>query len=638
MRATSSMEKSKPDQVNTFLAEQNQKELLRFITCGSVDDGKSTLIGRLLYEAQLLFDDQVEALSAESKKMGTQGDSIDFSLLVDGLSAEREQGITIDVAYRFFSTNYRKFIVADTPGHKEYTRNMATGASTAEVAIVLVDATNGILEQTCRHAFICSVMGIKKIILAVNKMDLVDYSQVTYDEICSTFETLRTSLNFEKVYPIPLSALRGENITTKSIRMDWYKGSTLMGLLEGAEVESAYLPQGPAKLPVQLALRPDSEFRGFAGTLTNGSLQVDEEIIAFPSLERANIKKIFLGQSELTRAIAPQAVTVTLDREIDVSRGSVLVAADSEIDSGKQFNATVVWLTQEAGFVGRSYIFQFANQFAGGSIIDIRHGYDLESLSRKPSSSLAMNEIAEVEISLDKAVVFESFQKCKVLGSFIIVDRISSNTVAAGILNFALRRDKNLFEMERTISREDKETVQGHKGLVIWMTGFSGAGKSTIANGVEAVLHREGLRTAILDGDSIRKGLSKDLGFTAGDRIENTRRVSEVAKILVDLGLIVIVALISPFRSERESIRKLFGTDDFREVYVKASKTTVESRDPKGLYQRVARGDIKNFTGKDSVYEPPTNPELIIDTDISDKEQSIMQLADYIKDAVANYQ
>ena len=602
------------EKVDQYLARQSHLDLLRFITCGSVDDGKSTLIGRMLYEAQLLFQDQVTALKNDSKKMGTQGGDIDFALLVDGLAAEREQGITIDVAYRFFNTERRKFIVADTPGHEQYTRNMVTGASTADVAVILVDASQGILTQTRRHSFITSLLGIKHVVLAVNKMDLVDFEQSRYEEIVAAYQEFATHLKFETITEIPLSALKGDNVIERSKNTSWYYGPTLLGFLETVEVGRSQLKH-PFRFPVQWVNRSNAAFRGYSGTVVAGSIEKGQQIRVLPSGEVAGVDEILLYKTNLDKAIAEQAVTITLDRDIDVSRGDVIVAANDPCEVSDQFEVSLVWMDQEHGYIGRSYWMQTGETRVNATITDIKFKYNINTFEQLSSQSLALNEIAELTLSLDKAIPFEPYESCKAMGAFVLVDRYSHATVGAGMINFALRRAQNVHRQALAVDKQARAKLNNHAGKVLWFTGLSGSGKSTIANALEQVLYERGMRTYILDGDNVRHGLNKDLGFTDADRIENIRRISEVAKLMVDAGLIVLTSFISPFRSERDMARSMFEADEFVEIYMNVSLETAELRDPKGLYKKARRGDLPHFTGIDSDYEIPENAELELSTE-----------------------
>ena len=601
-------------QVDAYIETQSQLELLRFITCGSVDDGKSTLIGRMLYEAQLIFEDQVTSLQNDSKKVGTQGGDVDFALLVDGLAAEREQGITIDVAYRFFNTDHRKFIVADTPGHEQYTRNMVTGASTADVAIILIDASQGVLTQTRRHSFIASLLGIEHVVLAVNKMDLVDFSEERFNTICDEYQALRKHLAFKSVTPIPLSALKGDNVIERSGRMDWYQGPTLLGFLETVDIRER-LNQHAFRFPVQWVNRPHADFRGFSGTVVAGSIRPGDEIRALPSGQIASIDRIVLSTNDLDQAVTDQAVTLTLDREIDLSRGDLIVAADAPCEVSDQFEAELVWMDNEPGYIGRRYILQLGTSKANASLSEIKFKYDVNSFEKLQGRELSFNEIANVQITLDTEIPFEAYSDCPGLGAFVLIDRYSNATVAAGMIRFALRRSSNVHRQVLSVDRVAREKLSGHKGRVAWLTGLSGSGKSTIASAAEKTLHEQGYRTYILDGDNVRHGLSKDLGFTVADRVENIRRIAEVAKLMMDAGVIVLTAFISPFRDERDMAKSLFEPDDFLEVFVDTPLAVAEERDPKGLYKKARSGKLPNFTGIDSEYQPPKNPSLTLKTE-----------------------
>jgi bifunctional enzyme CysN/CysC len=626
--STDSLEQSQA-KIDDYLATQSQLDLLRFITCGSVDDGKSTLIGRMLYEAQLIFEDQVTALQTDSKKMGTQGGDIDFALLVDGLAAEREQGITIDVAYRFFNTDKRKFIVADTPGHEQYTRNMVTGASTADVAIILVDASQGILTQTRRHSFIASLLGIEHVVLAVNKMDLADYAAAPFQAICDEYEALRTHFAFKSVTPIPMSALKGDNVIERSGQMPWYQGPTLLGFLETVDIR-ARLTQHGFRLPVQWVNRPNAGFRGFSGTVVAGSIRPGEAIRALPSGQLATVERVVLFDQDLDQALTDQAVTLTLDTEIDLSRGDLIVSADSPCEVSDQFEAELVWMDQDPGYIGRSYRLQLGTSQVNASLSSIKFKYDVNTFEHLTGRSLTLNEIANVQITLDTAIPFEAYADCPALGAFVLIDRYSNATVAAGMIRFALRRASNVHRQALAIDRPAREKLAGHRGRVVWLTGLSGAGKSTIASAAEQLLHDQGLRTYILDGDNVRHGLSKDLGFTVADRVENIRRIAEVAKLMVDAGIIVLTAFISPFRAERDMAKSLFASEDFLEVFVDTPLAVAEARDPKGLYKKARRGELPNFTGIDSDYEPPMQADLRLNTDDRSVEDCAKALAETI--------
>jgi bifunctional enzyme CysN/CysC len=621
--------------VDAYVENQSKLDLLRFITCGSVDDGKSTLIGRILYEAQMIFEDQITSLQSDSKKVGTQGDDIDFALLVDGLAAEREQGITIDVAYRFFNTDHRKFIVADTPGHEQYTRNMVTGASTADVAIILIDASQGVLTQTRRHSFIASLLGIEHVVLAVNKMDLVDFSEDKFNAICDEYQSLLKHLAFKSVTPIPLSALKGDNVIERSGHMDWYQGSTLLGFLETVDIREKLI-QRAFRFPVQWVNRPHADFRGFSGTVISGSIRPGDAIRALPSGQTASINRIVLSTNDLDQAVTDQAVTLTLDREIDLSRGDLIVPADAPCEVSDQFEAELVWMDKEPGYVGRRYILQLGTSKANASLSEIKYKYDVNTFKKLQGRELSFNQIANVQINLDTEIPFEAYADCPGLGAFVLIDRYTNATVAAGMIRFALRRSSNVHKQSLSVDRAAREKLSGHRGRVAWLTGLSGSGKSTIANAAEKILHEQGYRTYILDGDNVRHGLSKDLGFTVVDRVENIRRIAEVAKLMMDAGVIVLTAFISPFRDERDMAKSLFGPDDFLEVFIDTSLAVAEERDPKGLYKKARGGKLPNFTGIDSEYQPPENPSLILKTEGSTVSESARILVELILDNACN--
>lgn len=610
------------EDIESYLQNHQKKTLLRFITCGSVDDGKSTLIGRLLYESKTLFEDQLEALETDSKKMGTQGQNLDFALLVDGLAAEREQGITIDVAYRFFSTDKRKFIVADTPGHEQYTRNMVTGASTADLAIVLVDARQGILTQTKRHTYLVSLMGITEIVLAVNKMDLVHYDKATYETIVQDYQQFIQELQSHQqahghklnITPIPMSALAGDNITTNSNTMSWYHGPTLMGYLETVPLEQDAAIKRAFRMPVQWVNRPSHEFRGFAGTIVSGQITPGDAISIQPSGKETTIKSIVTKDGLLEKAIAGQAVTLTLNEEVDISRGDVLTKPKQSATVADQFNAQIVWMSEEPLFPGRSYLLKLATQTVNSTITKIKHQVNVNTLEKIAADKLAFNAVAECNIAMDKPLVFDPYHDNPALGSFILIDRFTNNTVGAGMMRFALRRSSNIQNQFFEINKEARAALNQQKPICLWFTGLSGSGKSTIANALEQELYKMGKHTYILDGDNMRHGLNHDLGFTEADRIENIRRVAEVAKLMVDAGLIVLATFISPFQKDREMVRNKFQQGEFIEIYVDTPLEECEKRDPKGLYKKAREGLIKNFTGLDSKYEPPTSPEIKVKT------------------------
>ncbi|QWC98978.1 sulfate adenylyltransferase subunit CysN [Polynucleobacter paneuropaeus] len=626
------------EDIEAYLKNHQHKTLLRFITCGSVDDGKSTLIGRLLYESKMLFEDQLEALEADSKKMGTQGQNLDFALLVDGLAAEREQGITIDVAYRFFSTDKRKFIVADTPGHEQYTRNMVTGASTADLAIVLVDARQGILTQTKRHTYLVSLMGIKHIVLAVNKMDLVNYDKSTYEAIVNSYQEFANELKKDhqaqgeqlKITPIPMSALGGDNITTHSNRMSWCHGPTLMGYLETVPLEQDQALKRAFRMPVQWVNRPNHEFRGFAGTIVSGEIAPGDTIRIQPSGKEATIKSIVTKDGLLERAIAGQAVTLTLSEEVDISRGDVLSKPQLPATVADQFDAQIVWMSEEPLFPSRSYLLKLATQTVNATISKIKYQVNINSLEKLAVDKLNLNAVAECNIAIDKPLVFDAYQDNPAMGSFILIDRITNNTVGAGMMRFALRRSSNIQNQFFEINKEARAALNQQKPMCLWFTGLSGSGKSTIANALEKELYKMGKRTYILDGDNVRHGLNHDLGFTEADRIENIRRVAEVAKLMVDAGLIVLVTFISPFQKDREMARSKFKNGEFVEIFVDTPLEECEKRDPKGLYKKARQGLIKNFTGIDSKYEKPNNPDWSIKT-IGEINLSLAELINIFK-------
>ena len=610
--------------LDEFLAAQQHQDLLRFITCGSVDDGKSTLIGRLLWESQQLFEDQLAALEKDSRKFGTQGDALDFALLVDGLSAEREQGITIDVAYRFFSTARRKFIVADTPGHEQYMRNMVTGASTADLAVLLVDAQQGVLTQTRRHAFLVSLMGIRHVVLAINKMDRVQYDEAIYQKIKDAFERFASPLGLTDITAIPLSALQGDNITTRSARTPWYSGPTLMGYLDTVQIEQ----QTSERLiyPVQWVNRPDANFRGFSGTVVEGQVRTGDELRVTLSGQTARVADIVTLDGSQQQAATGDAVTLCLDREIDISRGDVLSLSQAPLETTDQFEATLVWMNEEPGLVGRNYDLKLSTQWASASITTLKHRIDVNTATHEACTKLELNDIAVCNIALSRPLAYDTYQHSRTLGSFILVDRYSHATVAAGLIHHSLRRAQNVHKQALTITREDRERLNGHKGKVIWFTGLSGSGKSTLANALEQALHRQGKRTYILDGDNIRQGLNRDLGFTDADRVENIRRIAEVAKLMIDSGLIVMTAFISPFRRERDMAKELIGEHNLIEVYVNTPLNICEQRDPKGLYKRARSGELPNLTGIGSPYEVPERSDIIIDGQLETTDHSVARL------------
>jgi bifunctional enzyme CysN/CysC len=599
--------------IGAYLRSHEHKSLLRFITCGSVDDGKSSLIGRLLYESRMIFDDQLTQLAADSRRVGTRGGELDFALLVDGLAAEREQGITIDVAYRFFSTERRKFIVADTPGHEQYTRNMVTGASTADLAVILIDARKGVLTQTRRHSFLVQLLGISRVVLAVNKMDLVDYSRATFEAIVADYRAFADLIGLKDITAIPISAVQGDNILAHTANTSWYRGPTLMEHLESVEVD-APLAGKPFRLPVQWVNRPNADFRGFAGLIASGSIARGARIRVLPSGRESRVARIVTAGGDLETAAAGQSVTLTLDSEVDVSRGDVLAAADSPPQVASQFEATIVWMHEEPMLQGRAYLMKAGTRTVSATIAPLKHRIDVNTLEHAPAERLELNDIGVCELELDRAIPFEPYLESRALGGFILIDRITNNTVGAGLINFALRRSQNVHWQALDVDKQVRSLQKGQKACVLWLTGLSGAGKSTIANLIEKRLTAAGRHTYLLDGDNVRHGLNKDLGFTAQDRVENIRRVAEVSKLMVDAGLIVLVSFISPFRSERRMARALFAPGEFLEVFVDTPLAEAESRDVKGLYRKARRGELKNFTGIDSPYEAPEDPEIHIDT------------------------
>jgi bifunctional enzyme CysN/CysC len=598
--------------IATYLKQHEDKPLLRFITCGSVDDGKSTLIGRLLYDSKRLFDDQLAALSADSKRHGTRGGDIDYALLLDGLAAEREQGITIDVAYRYFDTERRKFIVADCPGHEQYTRNMATGASTADLAVVLVDARKGLLTQTRRHSYIVSLLGIRHVVLAVNKMDLVGYEQDVFDDIAAGYQMLAEQLGIKQVTFIPLSALNGDNLSTHSDAMPWYHGPSLLEHLEAVELSTQDTSDG-LRLPVQYVSRPHQNFRGFAGTIAAGGARVGDEVVVLPSGRRSRVSAVFVGDRETNGAHAGQAVTLTLADEIDISRGDVIAAADDPPQVADQFAAHVLWMDDAALLPGRPYWLKIGARTVSATVSEIKHRIDVNTQEFLAAKRLELNEVAYVNLSLDEPIAFMPYADNRTLGGFILIDRHSNGTVAAGTLDFALRRAGNVHWQHLEVDKAARARIKGQPPRVLWFTGLSGAGKSTIANLVDKRLHALGYHTFLLDGDNVRHGLNRDLGFTDEDRVENIRRVAEVAKLMTDAGLIVLVSFISPFRAERQMARSRFEDGEFIEVFVDVPLALAEERDVKGLYRKARAGQIPNFTGIDSPYEVPEHAEVHLD-------------------------
>ena len=616
--------------IESYLRAQERKSLLRFITCGSVDDGKSTLIGRLLYESKMIFDDQLAALAADSKKVGTRGAELDFALLVDGLSAEREQGITIDVAYRFFSTDKRKFIVADTPGHEQYTRNMITGASTADLAVILIDARKRVLTQTRRHSYLVSLLGIRRVVLAINKMDLVDYSREVFEQIESDYREFADRIGLSDVTCIPVSAVYGDNVIRPSAEMPWYDGPTLLAHLESVPVGDDVASK-PFRLPVQWVNRPDRDFRGYTGVIVSGMVQVGDLVSVLPSGRHSRIARILVGDKESAAAVSGQSVTVTLSDEIDVSRGDVLAAVDAPPGVADQFEATIVWMHERRMLQGRSYLLKLGTQTVTATVAPLKYKVNVNTLEHVAAKTLELNDIGVCNLELSQPVVFEPYQDNRDLGGFVLVDRLTNATVGAGLLQFALRRSQNLHWQALDVNKAARAELNGQKPCVVWFTGLSGAGKSTIANAVEKQLHALGRHTYLLDGDNVRHTLNKDLGFTDADRVENIRRVAEVARLMVDAGLVVLVSFISPFRAERRMARELLESGEFLEIFVQTPLAVAETRDPKGLYKKARSGQLKNFTGIDSPYEEPEYPEMRIDTTVLSPEQAANAIIEQLR-------
>ena len=617
--------------IQAYLQQHEHKSLLRFITCGSVDDGKSTLIGRLLFDSKMLFEDQLAAIEADSKKWGTQGGDIDFALLLDGLAAEREQGITIDVAYRFFSTDKRKFIVADTPGHEQYTRNMITGASTADVAVILIDARKGVLTQTRRHSYLVSLIGIRKVVLAINKMDLMGYQQKVFDGIVEQYRAFAAQIGLSDITPIPLSALKGDNMLVHSDQTPWYHGPTLMAYLETVEVNEQRQQAGALRLPVQWVNRPNLDFRGFAGTIASGMVKPGDRIRAQPSGRESVVTRIVTANGDLPLAVAGQSITLTLADEIDISRGDVISGCDSPAEVADQFETTLVWMSEEAMLPGRPYLLKIGTRTVTATITEPKYKVNVNTMEHLAAKKLELNEIGVCNVSLDRAVAFDSYKANRETGGFILIDRMSNNTVGAGMLHFALRRSHNIHLQPVDVDKVARAALKGQKPAVVWLTGLSGAGKSTIANLVEMKLLAMGRHSYLLDGDNVRHGLNRDLGFTDEDRVENIRRVAEVAHLMVDAGLIVITAFISPFRAERVMARSLVGEGEFIEVHVDTPLDVVEQRDVKGLYKKARRGELRNFTGIDSPYEAPESPELRVNTATCTAEQAADQVIERLR-------
>jgi len=599
--------------VDAYLEAHDRMSLLRFITCGSVDDGKSTLIGRLLYESRVIFDDQLAALDADTRRFGTRGAELDLALLVDGLTAEREQGITIDVAYRYFATDKRKFIVADTPGHEQYTRNMVTGASNADLAVILVDSRKGVLTQTRRHSYLARLLGISQVVLAVNKMDLAGYGRAVFETIVSEYRSFGAQIGLTQIMPIPISAAYGDNVTQHGANMPWFTGPTLLEHLESVQVDSRPGDQ-PFRLPVQWVNRPGAEFRGFCGQIVSGSVRPGDRVRILPSGREARIARIVTADGDLEAAIAGQSVTLTLGSEVDVGRGDVIAAADAAPQVADQFEATIIWLHDEPMLQGRAYLMKTGARTVSATVTPLKHRINVNTLEHAAAERLELNDIGVCEVELDQPIAFEPYADNRALGGFILIDRISNGTVGAGLIHFALRRSQNVHWQALDVDKKLRARQKGQRACVLWLTGLSGAGKSTIANRIEKQLAALGRHTYLLDGDNVRHGLNKDLGFAAQDRVENIRRVAEVSRLMVDAGLIVLVSFISPFRAERRMARALFGAGEFFEVFVDTPLAVAEGRDVKGLYRKARRGELKNFTGIDSPYETPEHPEIRIDT------------------------
>jgi bifunctional enzyme CysN/CysC len=618
------------ENIEANLNTQQHKSLLRFITCGSVDDGKSTLIGRLLYDSKLIFDDQLAALEADSKRVGTQGQNIDFALLVDGLAAEREQGITIDVAYRFFGTERRQFIVADTPGHEQYTRNMVTGASTADLAVILIDARKGVLTQTRRHSYLAHLIGVKSFVLAVNKMDLVDYDQAKFDSIVADYRKFADSIGIRSFLPIPISSLFGDNITAASSNTPWYRGPSLISRLESVEIDSTAAQLRPFRMPVQWVNRPNLDFRGFAGLITDGRIRPGDAIRVLPSGRMSTVARIVTLGADLALAVAGQSVTVTLADEVDCSRGDLLAAADDPPETADQFEAAIVWMADEPLLPGRPYWLKVGTQLVTATIHGPKYQVNVNTLEHLAAKTLSLNAIGIANLSTDKPLVFESYEKSRDLGGFILIDKISNATVAAGMLHFALRRASNVHWQALDIDRDAHARLKHQQPRLLWFTGLSGAGKSAIANLVQKKLYALGKHSFLLDGDNIRHGLNKDLGFTDADRVENIRRIGEVARLMTDAGLIVLAAFISPFRAERRMVRGMSPPGEFIEIYVETSLAVAEQRDVKGLYKKARAGELKNFTGIDSPYEPPEHPEIRVNTETTSADQAAEEIVAHV--------
>ncbi|WP_420140217.1 sulfate adenylyltransferase subunit CysN [Sphingomonas sp.] len=620
------------EDIDAYLDRHQHKSLLRFITCGSVDDGKSTLIGRLLYDSKMIFEDQLAALEADSRRVGTQGENIDFALLVDGLAAEREQGITIDVAYRFFATDKRKFIVADTPGHEQYTRNMVTGASTADLAVILIDARKGVLVQTRRHSYLAHLIGIRNLVLAVNKMDLIDYDQAKYDAIVADYRAFATSIGIKSFTAMPISGFKGDNISLRSDRTPWYSGPTLIDHLETVAIDADADRAKPFRMPVQWVNRPNLDFRGFSGLISDGTIRPGDAVRILPSARQSTVTRVVTMDGDLDEGVAGQSVTLCLADEVDCSRGDVIAVADAPPEAADQFEATIVWMADEEMLPGRPYWLKIGTQMVTASIQPPKYQVNVNTLEHLAAKTLDLNAIGVCNLSTDRNIVFEAYADNRDLGGFILVDKFTNATVAAGMIHFALRRARNVHWQATDITRDKHAALMRQKPAVLWLTGLSGAGKSTIANLVEQKLHRMNRHTFLLDGDNVRHGLNKDLGFTDADRVENIRRVGEVARLMADAGLIVITAFISPFRAEREMVRQMLPPGEFIEVFIDTSLEEAERRDVTGLYAQARAGQLATFTGIDSPYERPEQAEIVIDTARLSPEQAADLIVDHLLD------
>jgi len=615
------------EDIEAYLDQHQNKQLLRFITCGSVDDGKSTLIGRLLYDSKMIFEDQLAALESDSKRVGTQGQEIDFALLVDGLAAEREQGITIDVAYRFFATEKRKFIAADTPGHEQYTRNMVTGAPTADLAVILIDARKGVLEQTRRHSYIAHLLGIRHLVLAVNKMDLVGYGQDTFDAIVAEYSAFAAEIGIEEFTAIPISGFKGDNITAApSQNTPWYDGPSLIDHLETVELANTAAQERSFRMPVQWVNRPNLDFRGFAGLVSDGTIKPGDKVRVVPAGKTSTVKSIVTFNGDLDEAVAGQSVTLTLEDEIDCSRGDVIASADNPPEASDQFETTIVWMSDEPLKPGRGYWLKIGTQMVSATIAEPKYEICINSFEHLAAKTLDLNAIGVAELRTDKPITFEAYTTSRQLGGFILIDKFTNATVGAGMIHFSLRRAQNVHWQPTSITREDHASLKNQQPRVLWFTGLSGSGKSTIANAVEQRLNLMNRHTFLLDGDNVRHGLNKDLGFTEADRIENIRRIGEVAKLMADAGLIVLTAFISPFRAERQMVRSMLPEGEFIEIFVDTPLSVAEERDVKGLYKKARSGQLKNFTGIDSPYEEPQNAEIRVNT----VEMTVEEAADYV--------